>query len=300
MTGISAMTLGIVLSVAAATSYTFNTLFLTLLGRKAGITATKYIFLFALAANLLLHLGLYGRWFPQFERMEYLLYLAASGIVGYVLGYITMINALSRIGPRLVLLILTSQTVMSFFAGWIVLQETHDPVSYLYVAMVMGGIVLAILNKRVSVENTRNLGTGVLLGFALALIQTISQLLSKKALLGGVLPLSANTIRLTFATAGIFLFAALARQRIRVHTRDFNVRDWLKITLASLIGPVLSVFLNFNALKFISLGVSSAMLQLSPVLMLFLSRIVFKERIKAIAIVGTALAVSGTILLILH
>ncbi len=294
------MTLGIVLSVAAATGYTFNTLFLTLLGRKAGITATKYIFLVALAANLLIHLGLYGRLFPRFERIEYLLYLAASGIVGYVLGYITMISALPMIGPRLVLLILTSQTVMSFFAGWLVLQETHDPVSYLFVAMVVAGIILAILNKRVSVENTRHLSTGVLLGFVLALVQTISQLLSKKALLGGVSPLSANTTRLTFASAGIFVFAALARQRIRVHTQDFNVRDWLKIVTASLIGPVFSVFLNFNALKYISLGINSAMLQLSPVLMLFLSRIVFKDRIKAIAIVGTVLAVSGTILLILH
>ena len=40
-----------------------------------------------------------------------------SGVVGYVLGYITMIAALPLIGPSLVLLILTSQTVMSFFAG---------------------------------------------------------------------------------------------------------------------------------------------------------------------------------------
>lgn len=44
-------------------------------------------------------------------------YLAVSGVVGYVLGYITMIAALPLIGPSLVLLILTSQTVMSFFAG---------------------------------------------------------------------------------------------------------------------------------------------------------------------------------------
>jgi drug/metabolite transporter (DMT)-like permease len=58
--------------------------------------------------------------------------------------------------------------------------------------------------------------------------------------------------------------------------------------------------LNFNALKHVSLGINSAMLQLSPVLMLFLARIVFKEQIKAIAIAGTLLAVTGTVLLILH
>jgi drug/metabolite transporter (DMT)-like permease len=296
------VTIGILLSVAAATSYTFNTLFLTLLGRKAGVTATRYIFLIALAANLLIHLGLYGRVFPRFVNTEDLLYLAVSGLVGYVLGYIAMIAALPLIGPRLVLLILTSQTVMSFLAGWIVLGETHDPRSYVFVIMVVGGIILAILNKRPSVESSRHLSVGVLLGFALAALQTISQLLSKKALLVGVPPLSANTTRLSFAAAGILLFslsARLAGARIRVQTRDLDAQDWLKIAMAALVGPVLSVFLSFNALKRVSLGINAAMLQLSPVLMLFMARIVFGEKIRAIAITGTVLAVSGTILLIL-
>lgn len=294
------MTLGIFLAVAAATGYTVNTLFLTLLGPKAGITATKFIFLIALAGNILIHLGLCGSVIPRFEKPEYLLCLAASGIVGYVLGYITMIAALSYIGPRLVLLILTSQTVLSFFAGWIVLGEVHDPLSYLYVAMVVGGIILAILNKRISVRSSRPLGLGVLLGFTLAVLQTTSQLLSKKVLMAGVPPISANTTRLAFATVGIFLFSLLARKRIRIPIRELVPRDWLNITMASLIGPVLSVFLVFNALKYISLGVSSAMLQLSPVMMLFLSRIVFKESIKIVAVIGTVLAVAGTVLLILH
>jgi drug/metabolite transporter (DMT)-like permease len=173
-------------------------------------------------------------------------------------------------------------------------------VSYLYVVMVVSGIVLAILNKRVSVEDSRHLAIGVVLAFTLALLQTVSQLLSKKALLAGVPPLSANATRLSSATAGILLFSLLAGGRIRTHTRDLELRDWLMIAGASLIGPVLSVFLNFSALKRVSLGINSAMLQLSPVLMLFMARIVFKERIRAIAVAGTLLAVSGTVLLILR
>ena len=293
------MAVGILLAVAAATGYTFNTLFLTLLGRKAGITTTKNILLIALAANLLIHLFLFGRPFPRFQDIELLAYLATSGIIGYIVGYIVLIAALPLIGPRLVLLLLTSQTVMSFFAGWLVLKETLDPFGYIYVIMVMAGIVLAILNKRVTIEDPRHLRTGILLALTLALCQTISQLLSKKALLAGVSPLSANTTRLAFATVGVFVFAAVARHRIKVHAPDLDRRDWLFVVLASLVGPVLAVFLNFNALKFIALGVASAMLQLSPVLMLFLARVVFKERIRLVAVVGTLLAVTGTVLLAL-
>jgi drug/metabolite transporter (DMT)-like permease len=164
----------------------------------------------------------------------------------------------------------------------------------------MGGIILAILNKRISVPNPRQLRVGVLLGFALAALQTISQLLSRKALLAGIPPISANTTRLSFATAAILLISPLVARRVRVHTRDFDARDWLKISAAAFIGPVFSVFLNFNALKRVSLGYNSAMLQLSPVLMLFLARIVFKEQIRIVAIVGTLLAVSGTLLLLLY
>jgi hypothetical protein len=65
------MAIGIALAVAAAAGYTVNTLFLALLGRKAGFTTTKYIFLIALAANLLIHLIVFGRPFPGFERIEY-------------------------------------------------------------------------------------------------------------------------------------------------------------------------------------------------------------------------------------
>ncbi|UCF98646.1 MAG: DMT family transporter [Spirochaetaceae bacterium] len=293
------MAIGIALTVAAATGYTVNTLFLALLGRRAGFTTTKYIFLIALAANLLIHLIVFGRPFPSFERIEYLLYLGASGIIGYVLGYVAMIAALPLIGPRLVLLLLTSQTAMSFFAGWAVLGETLNPLGYLYVVMVMAGIILAILNKRVSVEDRRHLTTGILFSLALGFCQTLSQFLSKKALLGGITPLSAKTTRLNFATVGVFIFAAAAGHRIGVRVSDLQRQDWLKITLAALVGPVLSVFLSFTALKFITLGVAAAMLQLSPVLMLFLARIVFKEKIKPVAVLGTLLAVSGTVLLAL-
>ena len=125
---------------------------------------------------------------------------------------------------------------IGFLAGWIVLQETHDPLSYLFIALVVAGVVLAILNKRISVEDKRVVSTGVLLGFALALLQTISQLLSKKALLGGVSPLSANTVRVTCACVGLFLFSGLAGRWIRVRIRDFRKQEWLYIVGAALVG----------------------------------------------------------------
>jgi drug/metabolite transporter (DMT)-like permease len=301
------MAIGVLLAVAAATGYTFNTLLLTLLGAKAGITATKFIFATALGANMLIHWLLYGRVFPQFASLQPALLLAASGLLGYVLGYWTMIRALPLIGPRLLLLILTSQTVMSFLAGRVFLGETPRPASLLFVAMVMAGIVLVILNRQVTEPAgapaggglRRGLAGGIALGFLLAAVQTASQLLSKKALLAGVPPLSANTLRLAVAAAGVFVIAGAASRRVEVKTRHFGRREWALLVAAALTGPVVSVFLSFSALRFVGLGIVSAMLQLSPMLMLVLCRLVFRERIRPAALGGTALAVAGTALLTL-
>ena len=70
--------------------------------------------------------------------------------------------------------------------------------------MVMGGIIPAILNKRITAQSSRRLGVGVLLGFA---------------------------------TAGSILFALPVRKRIRIPLRELVPRDWLNVAVSSPIGP---------------------------------------------------------------
>jgi drug/metabolite transporter (DMT)-like permease len=95
------------------------------------------------------------------------------------------------------------------------------------------------------------------------------------------------------------VIAGAANRRVAVKTRQFGRREWTLLVGAALTGPVVSVFLSFSALRFVGLGIVSAMLQLSPMLMLALSRLVFKETIQPVALGGTALAVAGTVLLTL-
>jgi drug/metabolite transporter (DMT)-like permease len=84
-------------------------------------------------------------------------------------------------------------------------------------------------------------------------------------------------------TLGVFVYTKIMRKKIAV------------------IGLGLGIFLSSHALKLISLGIAAAMLPISPVFMLLLdTRIVLKEKIRSIAILGTGLAVTGTVLLVLH
>lgn len=290
-------TLGVVLAVCSAIAYTFNTLFLSLLGAKAGITATKYILLVALLLTLLVHVAVYRRFVPERIGAQALLVLALSGVLGYVAGYLLTFRAIAILGPQLLLLLLTVQTVMSFLLGWLFLRETVQPLSYLYVSLIIGGIVLVIMNRKVASGRTEGIWVGVVLGLALALCQTLSQLLTKKALLQGIPPMSANIVRLSVGTVVTFSYSLFAGRRIGVRAQDFDLRDWRNLSLAAAIGPVLGILLAFYALRLVSLGVAAAVLQLAPVGMLFLERACFGRRIRPVALVGTGCAVAGTVLL---
>ncbi len=253
----------------------------------------------ALIVNLVIHLIIYRR-LPQLTQPVQILYLALSAVGGYVFGYLSMIHAMRILGPQLVLLIMTSQTVLSFLLGWIVLGERHDLISFAYVALIMSGIVLNILNKRLTIARDLPVTKGLLLAFALPVLQAVSVMLSKKVLLEDIPVLSVNLTRLFVAVIGLWMYTILFRRMIHVRVFDFTGSDWRYMILSALIGPVAGVFLTFTALKLISLGIAASVMQLSPVLMTFIERIVFKTKIRRVALVGTGLAVTGTVLLILH
>ena len=308
------MLIGIALALSATLAYTFNSLFLSLLKEKGGHVSTKYMLFIALIVNLCIHFLVYKQWYPVYLDGRQFLFLGLSGIIGLSLGFIIMIKAMQLIGPRLVLLIVTTTTVFSFLLGWLFLGETQPFIGFVYIAMIIGGIIIAILSRdrSLAVDDTPQYGApgiaaapgssllrGVLLTLLLAFCQGLSQLLSKTVLLEDVPALGVNIVRLSVAAGGLLILTPFLKKAGRISVKNFGKREWLLIALIALAGPVISGFLNLSALRYLNLGISASIFQLSPVFMLFLSRIVFKEKIKLYAVLGTLLAVSGTVLLAL-
>ncbi len=67
----------------------------------------------------------------------------------------------------------------------------------------------------------------------------------------------------------------------------------------ALFGPVTGVTLSLVALQLAPVGVASTLMALSPVLLLPLLRLVFKEPIRPRAVAGTLLAMAGVAILFL-
>jgi drug/metabolite transporter (DMT)-like permease len=122
-------------------------------------------------------------------------------------------------------------------------------------------------------------------------------MLAKAGLVSGLPPVSGNLLRLIAGLAGLIIYALLRGS----FARDFAAmkdRTALKlITSGAMVGPVLGIVLSLYALSWSPVGIVTALMQTSPILLLPLDHYWFKKVITPGAIAGTLLAVGGTVLL---
>ena len=141
---------------------------------------------------------------------------------------------------------------------------------------------------------------GLLFGFGGAMGQAGGYILSKLGLADDFPAISGNVIRIIAATLVMWLFTLLAGQAVRSFQRmRHQNRALILITIASLTGPVIGVWLSLFSLQLIPVGVSSTLTALTPVFLLPISAIVFNDRITRQAVAGTLIAFAGTALLFL-
>jgi len=141
---------------------------------------------------------------------------------------------------------------------------------------------------------------GILFGLGAGLCQASGLVLSKPALAGGYPALSAVMIRMTVGMIVIWAWAAVrgeAGSTIRKLRADRRATS--AIFGGAFVGPFIGVWLSLVAVQTARVGIAATLMAMSPVLSLPLVHWVFGERISPRAILGTLVAMSGVVLIIL-
>jgi drug/metabolite transporter (DMT)-like permease len=116
---------------------------------------------------------------------------------------------------------------------------------------------------------------------------------------GGFPILSTNVLQILSATVAIWLLALFQKKaRTTVASLADRTGAWASLGGAAS-GPVVGVTLSLIALNLAPVGVASTLMALSPVLLLPLSRVLFKEPIRPRAVAGTLVAIAGVAILFL-
>jgi drug/metabolite transporter (DMT)-like permease len=230
-------------------------------------------------------------------------WLAVSGLIGFVFGDLCLFRSYLLIGPRLSSLVMSLAPPLTALIGWLVLGEHLTGRDALGMALTVGGIAWAVLEKqpRSAGEphpSPRASFAGVALSVGAALGQAGGLVLSKLGM-GSYDPVSATQVRVLAGIGGYALIVLALRRGPRVGEALEDRRGLGFTALGAFFGPFLGVSLSLFAVRHTVAGVAASIMALFPVLIIPLVVLLHRERVGIAGIGGALVAVAGAALLFL-
>lgn len=297
--------MGEIAALAASFLWSFTSMQFTLASRRIGPDrVNRARLILAVCFLSLTHFLQFGQIWPVYAETSRWVWLGLSGTIGLVLGDGCLFRAFVLIGPRRAMLLMTLVPVISALLAWVWMGEATEPLEIGAVLLTVGGVAWTVSERRsgdpehVPADHQRP-AYGILLGIGGALGQALGLVTAKQGLVGEFSSLSAALIRMLVASGVIWLLA-LVRGRAGTTLRALEDRKaFLFTTGGALMGPFLGVWLSMVAVQNAHMGIASALMSLSPILLIPLEGVVFHERISLRAVAGTAVALTGAAMIFL-
>jgi len=246
-----------------------------------------------------------GMFLPLDADMHTWVWLAVSGIVGFVIGDYCLFRAFILTGARVAMLMMTLAPVFAALAAWVILGEVMSYQSLLAMLITLGGIALVIftrtpdgdagINKKKSSYSMSYPAKGILLGLIAAAGQGVGLVLSKYGM-RDYDSFSASHIRVISGFISFaFLFFVLRKwKELPASFRDTKAMKWLLV--GSVFGPFLGVSFSLLAVQNTNAGIAQTIMSLTPVLIIPPAFFLKKEKITVREIIGAVIAVGGVML----
>lgn len=298
-------------ALGAAACWTGSSLCFGYASRAAGPVGTNQLRLVAaIPVAFAACLWLTGRWWPGDVPDERMLWLAVSGVVGLAIGDLGYFHALARIGPRLAAVVQASWPALALLLAWAFAGEAPDGPQVGGLLLVTGGVVLVLWRSRDGSAwrpdlSRRQRWIGIAGALVAALGQAGGMILSRGAmqpgpdLASGIAPIEAVVVRLVAGTAAVFALA-LPRREAAAFVAVLRQPAALRLTaVGTVFGPILGIWLSMVATRDAErAGTAAALMSLTPLFLLPLSRVLWGARIDTGAVVGTIAATGGVVLLV--
>ncbi len=246
-----------------------------------------------------------GRIFPAQATSSQIVWLAASGIVGLVLGDTFLFRSLIILGPRLATLIFATWPIMTVVLSWIFLTESLSWIAVVGIAVAMTGIAWVTVEKQ-SEWKTEMVGSdrgSKAFGVAMALLggfgQAAGLVMAKYAMTDSLTAIEASYIRMIAAFAVIWIFCGITGKLRRI-LKSLSNRPAMAHTLGGAIsGPFLGIWMSLVAITYTKTGIAAAIMASVPVVIIPISIVVYRQLPSARAIVGALVTVAGISILFL-
>jgi drug/metabolite transporter (DMT)-like permease len=232
-----------------------------------------------------------------------LLVLAASGIIGILIGDTLNFAAVGRIGPRRAGAIFALNAPMAALLGWVVLDEALPLQAILGIGITAAGVAVAILGRpRADAHRFEALQgmvlMGVLCGLGAAFGQAVGSLIARPIMATGMDPYLASLLRVgaSGAVMGVIAMTTLAPVPPQPMTGHLLILTGVTAIVGLLVGMTLFLF----ALQGGKTGIIATLSATSPVIILPLLWLRTGQRPTLTSLVGGLMAVVGLALIFLR
>jgi drug/metabolite transporter (DMT)-like permease len=224
-------------------------------------------------------------------------YLAASAVLGLVIGDLALFSALIRIGPRLASLLMSLAPLFAALAGFLILHEQPGPRAVLGMAVTLAGVAWVVAERPETGPAPRDHGRSLALAVLAAACQGIGLVLAKLGMAGEVPALTATWVRMMVATATIWALAAATRRLRGIGILGAARQAAGPVIGGAFFGPFVGVWLSLVAARLTDIGVAATLMATAPVLVIPMVAVTDRYRPTWRAIIGTLIAVAGVALL---
>lgn len=225
------------------------------------------------------------------------MWLALSGLIGFVIGDLFLFKAFTVIGSRLSLLIMTLVPPIAALAGWLMMGETLAWIHLGGMTLTMSGIAMVILHKRGQRTKPGQLPEHIPpMGIVYALLGALGQavgLVFSKYGMQDYDAFSATQIRVMAGIIGFAIVIHVFKKWGAVGKALHNKTALWLMLLGALFGPFLGVSSSLVAVKYTATGIASTIMSVSPILILPATYLLYKQQITWKELLGAIVSVAG-------
>lgn len=290
--------IGEISALTAAFLWSFSSFVFTAASRKIG---ALQINLFRLLITAVLLTGTI--WITGISyNISYnqLIFLSLSGIIGLTIGDSFLFKSFKEIGPRVSMLIASSNPAVAALLAFLILGERLSLWSVLGIAITLSGIYLVVLENHpeAKIKITKK---GAIFAFLAAAGQGTGLIFAKLAFRDGdINSFVATFVRIISSMIILYPVTMFIQRKYNPLKGLFkSTRVFLLIIIGSIFGPYIGITLSFIAITNTKIGIASTLMSTVPIIMLPISVLYFKEKLSWKAITGAFIAVFGVALLFL-
>ncbi len=224
--------------------------------------------------------------------------VAASGILGIAVSDTLFFACLNRLGAGMTAIVDALYAPFVMAATWLVLLQRPRLEQIGGALLVIAAVLVVAYRKSGSPLPTRRFMSGIFFGVAAMAIMAVSIVLMQPVL-SGVPVLWVTELRMLSALAVLLAMFAWQKDRRKLLAPLWEKGSRLYAFWGALLGNLISMTLWVGAFKFTSVNSAAVLNQTNTVFVVILACVFLKETFTRRRLLATALAIAGSLLVLL-